>query len=477
MPSNVAVRVRARSEVLTDGLRRIREELELPGEFPAEVTAAAEEATASVVLPTRDATDLPLLTIDPEGSMDLDQALHLTRTETGYRVHYAIADVAAFVPPGGPVDAEARSRGETLYGAGDRIPLHPPVLSEDGASLLPDQVRPSLLWTMDLDADGTTTAVHVERAAVRSRERWSYEGAQRAIDAGDAPEVLRVLREVGQLRIDQEAARGGVSLPLPEQEVAEDDEGRFVLSFRNALPVEEWNAQISLLTGMAAAQLMLEAGVGLLRTLPPADPRDVARLRRVAAGLKIDWPDDVDYPDFVRRLDPSKPAHQAMTVACTRLLRGSGHAAFDGEPPEQPLHAAIAAPYAHVTAPLRRLGDRFAGEICLAACAGSEVPRWVSEALPSLPELLADSARRAGAYERAVLDLIEAGTLAARVGEEFTGVITSVEEERPERGVVLVTAIGVEARVTSERRLPLGTEVTVRLAAADPGARKVLFTR
>ncbi|WP_141013724.1 RNB domain-containing ribonuclease [Nocardioides sambongensis] len=477
MPSNVAVRVRARSEVLTDGLRRIREELELPGEFPGEVTAAAEEALRAVVLPARDATDLPLITIDPEGSMDLDQALHLTRTGAGFRVHYAIADVAAFVPAGGPVDAEARTRGETLYGAGDRIPLHPPALSEGGASLLPEQVRPALLWTIDLDADGATAAVHVERAAVRSRERWSYAAAQRAVDTGQAPEVLGLLREIGRLLIAQEAARGGVSLPLPEQEVEEDDRGHFTLTFRDPLPVEEWNAQISLLTGMAAAQLMLQAGVGLLRTLPPADPRDVARLRRVAAGLGIDWPDDVAYPDFVRRLDPSQPAHQAMTVACTRLLRGSGHAAFDGAPPDQPLHAAIAAPYAHVTAPLRRLGDRFAGEVCLAACAGTEVPPWVREALPTLPELLADSARRAGAYERAVLDLIEAGTLVGRVGEEFTGVITSVEEERPERGVVLVTAIGVEARVTSERPLPLGTEVTVRLAEADPATRKVLFTR
>ena len=98
-----------------------------------------------------------------------------------------------------------------------------------------------------------------------------------------------------------------------------------------------------------------------------------------------------------------------MVVACTRLLRGSGYAAFDGEVPAEHEHAAIAAPYAHVTAPLRRLGDRYAGEVCVALCAGTAVPDWVLAALPDLPKTLEESARRAGSYERAVLDVIEAG--------------------------------------------------------------------
>ena len=68
---------------------------------------------------------------DKLGAMDLDQALHIARTPTGFRVSYAIADVAAFVTPGDPVDLEANRRGETLYGADSKIPLHPEVLSED----------------------------------------------------------------------------------------------------------------------------------------------------------------------------------------------------------------------------------------------------------------------------------------------------------------------------------------------------------
>ncbi|HVK26730.1 MAG TPA: RNB domain-containing ribonuclease [Nocardioides sp.] len=474
MPNNLVVRVHASSPALQEGLRAIATELELPGEFPADVTAAAEQAAAAVVLPELDRTDLPFVTIDPEGSMDLDQAVHIERSGDGFVVHYAIADVAAFVRPGDPVDLEAHRRGETLYGAGSRIPLHPPALSEGAASLLPDQVRPALLWTIGVDAAGATTEVGVERARVRSTARWSYVDAQKALDDGSAGEVLQLLKEVGLLREQQERDRGGVSLPLPEQEVVETDAG-FELAFRQQLPVEQWNAQISLLTGIGAASLMVGAKVGILRTLPPADPRDVARLRRVAKGLHVEWPADTDYPEFIRSLDPSKSQHQAMVVACTRLLRGSGYAAFDGELPEQTRHSAIAAEYAHVTAPLRRLGDRYAGEVCLAICAGTPVPDWVKAALPGLPKELQDSARRAGSYERAVLDLIEAAVLADRVGEEFDGVVTSVREDDPKQGVVVLAEIGVEAPVSADRPLPLGEDVKARLETADVAARKVAF--
>src|SRR5918994_3683532 len=317
MPSNLVVRVKESSDALRDALAQVEQELELPGrEFPDEVNQSAERAAASPRLPDLDRTDIGFLTIDPEGSMDLDQALHIERAGEGFLVHYAIADVAAFVSPGDPIDLEAHVRGETLYGAGSRIPLHPPALSESAASLLPDQTRPALLWSITLDQAGSPTQVGIERALVRSRERTSYEAAQRALANGSAGEVLQLLREVGQLREQQEVARGGVSLPLPEQEVAVTDDGAFRLELRRQLPVELWNAQISLLTGISAATLMIAGEVGLLRTLPAADPRDFARLRRVAKGLGIEWPEPMAYDVFIRSLDTSKPAHQAMVVAC-----------------------------------------------------------------------------------------------------------------------------------------------------------------
>jgi exoribonuclease R len=310
---------------------------------------------------------------------------------------------------------------------------------------------------------------------VRSREKLSYAGAQAALDAGTGGEGLELLREVGELRLARERDRGGVSLPLPDQEV-ELNGGRLRLAFRTPLPVEGWNAQISLLTGFGAADLMLYGRVGLLRTLPPPDPRDVQRLHRTARALGIDWPAEQLYPDFIRSLDPAKPADAAMVNACTRLLRGSGYVAFDGETPAEAQHAALASEYAHVTAPLRRLGDRYAGEVCLALCGGSDVPGWARAALPDLPGVLASSGQRSRAYERAVLDLVEAGVLQNRVGETFPATVVDVDDKDDHRGVVVLHAPDVEARVVSTGPpLPLGTDVEARLTVADVATRKVEF--
>ncbi|MGZ4450389.1 MAG: RNB domain-containing ribonuclease [Nocardioides sp.] len=480
MPSNRVVHVHAAdsdqvaAQTLRDGIAAIQHELEVTPDFPAEVEAAAEAAARAPRLPDLDRTDVPFVTIDPPTSMDLDQALHLERDGDGYTVHYAIADVAAFVSPGDPVDLEAHRRGETLYGADSKVPLHPRVLSEDAASLLPDQVRPALLWTIRLDHTGEGYDVKVERARVRSTAKLDYAGVQRSIDDGSASESLQLLAEVGRLRLAREAARGGVSLPLPEQEVSVAGES-WSLEFRSMLPVESWNAQISLLTGFGAASLMVYARVGLLRVLPPPDPHDVQRLHRTARALHIDWPAEQLYPDFIRSLDPSKPTHAAMVNACTRLLRGSGYVGFDGEVPADPQHAALASEYAHVTAPLRRLGDRYAGEICVALCAGTDVPAWVLSELHTLPEVLQESARRSHRYERAILDLVEAGVLQGRVGETFDGVVVDVDDKDGTHGTVTIQDPAVEAPVSAPDPLPLGTDVRVRLVKADVATRTVAF--
>ena len=297
MPSSRVVRVRSVDDgvaaaALRSGIGAIQAEMTVSPDFPPEVEEAARAAAAAPRLPELDRTDLPFVTIDPATALDLDQALHLERDGAGFVVHYAIADVAAFVTAGDPVDVEANRRGETLYGADSKVPLHPKVLSEDAASLLPDQVRPALLWTIRMNADGERTDVDVVRALVRSRAKLSYDEVQVDIDAGTASESLMLLKEVGTIRLNREAVRGGVSLPLPEQEV--DIQGdRWHLEFREQLPVERWNAQISLLTGFAAAALMVYARVGLLRTLPPPDPRDVQRLHRTARALHIEWPAEI----------------------------------------------------------------------------------------------------------------------------------------------------------------------------------------
>ena len=468
------LRVGTGGEELRQGIAAIQQEQEVTPEFPPEVETAAEADAARPRLPELDLTAIELVTIDPPGAMDLDQAMHLERDGDGYVVHYAIADVHAFVTPDDPVDLASHERGESLYGADSKVPLHPTVLSEGAASLLPDQVRPAFVWTIALDAAGAVTSARVERALVRSRRRLDYAGVTPEIDGAPEGSTLALLKRIGELRMAQEAARGGVSLPMPAQEV--DVVGdTWHLEFREMLPVENWNAQISLLTGFAAASLMIEGKVGILRTLPPAPDEVVARLRRTARALGIDWPADQAHPDFIRSLDPEKPAEAAMVVASTSLLRGAGYAAFDGQLPEQLEHAALASSYAHVTAPLRRLVDRYGLETCVALCAQQPVPQWVRNGLPQLPAIMRESGHRSRAYENAVLDLVEALTLRTRVGEKFAAVVLESGDDRGHKGTVMLREPAVEAPVRSTAPLPVGEEVTVTLVEADPTTRRVRF--
>lgn len=477
----------------TEGLATIRAELGVPAAFPAVVEAAAEAAATrgpdgvSGDAPARrDARDVDLVTIDPAGSRDLDQAFGAERRGSGYRVRYAIADVAAFVPAGGALDLEARSRGVTLYLPDGRAPLYPHALGEGAASLLAEQDRPAVLWTLDLDQRGAVEDVRVERALVRSRRQLDYRQVQAAIDDGSAPPAWWLLREVGLLREEVERARGGVSLNLPDQHVDQQADGTFALRYDGPLPVEGWNEQVSLLTGIVAAELMLDAGVGLLRTLPPAGPEVFGELRESAGALGVDWPADTAYPDFVRGLDPRHPAEAALMTQAARVLRGASYVAFDGERPDQPLHAAIASPYAHVTAPLRRLADRFANEVVLAVAAGRRPPAWALDALPELPAAMGQSHQRERALDRAVVDFVEAAVLAHRVGEVFEAVVTAVGRGRANVQLrdpaVLATVelgggdAGDGTDGAGGAALVPGAEVRLRLTAVDLTARTVTFT-
>lgn len=452
------------------GFEAIRVELDVPTHFAADVLDEAERKRPDAV-DRVDARDLPFVAIDPPGATDLDQAFHAERRGSGYRVFYAIADVGAFVEPGGAVDREARARGTTLYSPDQRTPLHPEIISEDRASLLPGGDRPALLWTIDLDADGAPVADRLERAEVRVREAIDYATAARRIDDPD-DDSLDLLRTIGELRQHQEAARGGVSLNLPTQEVVEHD-GNYDLEYDAALPVEGWNAQISLLTGIVAGLAMHDAGVGILRTLPPSTRQDLRRLRRQASALGVEWPEDLDYARFIRGIEPTTPATNAFLLKAARSFRGAGYVGFDGERPEYPEHGAIASIYAHVTAPLRRLVDRFGNAILLALHADETPPAWAVEALDELPSLMGRAKSRERALERSTVDFAEAMVLAPHIDEVFAGFVVDLDQQR-KRATLQLRDPAVVVHMDPDG-FELAEEVELRLRSVDPTARTVQF--
>lgn len=455
---------------LAAALAAITEKNELHREFPPEVESAAAEAAANPPLPDRDLRGVEFVTIDPEESTDLDQALHIAEQGDGFRVRYAIADVPSFVVPGGPIDVEARKRGQTIYAPDGRIPLHPIVISENAASLLPDVERGAYVWDLQLSSEGRVTEARVGRARVRSRAKLSYEGVQRAMDAGTADPMLRLLERVGTLRSNLEQKRGGASLNLPDIEIENDGDG-YRLARRRSLPVEGWNAQISLMTGMVAADMMLDAKIGILRTMPAPEPSAIEEFRLQTVALDCPWTQSQSYGDYLRTLDPSRPKQLAIMYAAASLFRGAGYTAFDGEVPDNPVQAAVAAPYAHTTAPLRRLVDRFVLVCCDSISNGRPVPNWVREALPQLPALMDASTNINGAVSRAAVDTVEAAVLSTHIGETFDAVVIGATNGG--KGRIQLDQPAVTASCSGD--LTVGEPVRARLTVAEIASATVAF--
>ena len=288
---------------------------------------------------------------------------------------------------------------------------------------------------------------------------------------GGEPERARLLRadlhEADAVAGDDHLAALGVR---QDQRGAVGDGGVHELVHRAPLPAEDHNAQLSLLTGMAAAELMLAAGVGILRTMPAPDTDAVAAFRERTRALGAPWDEGQDYGAYLRSLDPADARHLAVLHAATGLFRGAGYTVFDAQaedpalrtPPAEPAQAALAAPYAHATAPLRRLVDRFVLALCHAHAIGAPAPAWVRSALPALPALMADSSRRASAASRTAADLVEAAALESRVGAELEGI--AVREAKDGTEVWLLDP-AVSLRVPGS--VPAGTRVRVRIEGVD----------
>ncbi len=419
-----------------------------------------DEEPAHIRGERHDLTEMAFVTIDPEGSTDLDQAVLIEADGQGWRVHYAIADVAAHVVPRGGIDVEAWARVETTYCPDIRIGLHPPEMSEGYASLLPGQRTKAVVWDLAVDATGELHTIDVRRAWVRSAHKYSYEQLT-TNPPSEAADFLTRLRGFGDARRSALARAGAVSLPKPSQEVVRKGD-ELTLEFRAARAIEDDNAQVSLLTGSAAARLMLEAGVGVLRTMPPASDASLQRLRNQAVALGVAWSADESYARVLTTLDAASPRGAAFLSAAVSLFRGAAWQPFDvasGMPVPVPVtHGALGAPYAHVTAPLRRLVDRYGTEVCLAHTEGRQIPDWVAEALPRLGAAMETGVRRGNRVDRACVDAVEAAVLAPHIGEMFEGVGLDTDTVQLSNPAVVAKCLGT---------VTVGRRQRVQLISAD----------
>ncbi len=455
--------------VLTDGLKAIRAQFRVADSFPPAVLAAADKAANKAATDHKDRTDMLFVTLDPASSTDLDQAFAIDVSGADLLLHYAIADVSWFVCDGDVIDCEAWTRGTTTYLPDGKASLYPKVLCEKAASLLPDGPRPAVIFTVRVAQDGAVKLDGVERALIRSRAKLGYDSVQDS----DVPSHFADLAARIQ---SAEDLRGAARVDPPEQEVECDGTnasgpGHFTLQLRPQLISEQRNAAMSLATNMAVADALLAAHTGLFRVMAAPDARAEARLRHTALAFAMDWPSATSLADFQRSLDPRNPRHAAFMLAVRRAGEGASYVPYAAG--VIPWHSAMAATYAHATAPLRRLADRYVVRAALAVANGQPVPDAVTQAFHKLPATMAKAGARDGQIDRAVIDLAEVALLSGREGQTFAAVITDIGDSGAR---IQLCDMPVVARVAAHDVLP-GAAVKVRLVSADAEKRLLSFER
>jgi exoribonuclease R len=474
----------ALAESLRLGLHRIAEEFAIPQAFPVEVDAEATLATSDerIAEVLNDHTKLDLqhlkfVTLDPSSSTDLDQAFALVPGSNGLLIlHYAIADVAAFVPEGSATEAEALRRGETIYSPLGRTPQYPETISERAASLLPDGPRPAIVLEVALDEQGVSVLRGATRCVIRSSAKLAYE----SVDV----ESIELLAEFARRVSLAESDRGAMRADLPEQELVELPNGHFELQLRSLLASETANAALSLAANLAVGDYLAQVGVGLFRVMDMPDRVAVSSLRRLAKALHLNWSTEMELGEFQQTLDITQPTHRAFLVSARRAGGGASYATLGcGEATAAPLvdgrpfHGAIAGTYAHATAPIRRLADRYVLDmLCTLFADGvSGITQRDRDRLASLPAIMRRSAALAGNVERASVDLAETVLLNDRIGESFEA---TVLEASNSGAVVQLVDPPVRARLSRssvKNGATAGTEVTVRLVAVDIAERSLKF--
>jgi exoribonuclease R len=447
---------------LTDHLAKIRAEFHVPDGFPAVVMAAAEAAARRTPNQHADRTAVPFVTLDPASSTDLDQAFSIEASSSDLLLHYAIADVAWFVEDGDAIDREAWTRGETFYLPDGKAGLYPPVLAESAASLLPDGPRPAVVFTVRVAEDGAVKLDGAERAIIQSRAKLAYD----SVRASDVPAGFA---EMARRMAVNEKGRGASRVDPPEQEVERLADGTFRLSFRPLLQSEQDNAALSLAANMAIADAMLAHHTGLFRVMSEPDDFKVQRLRNAAQALGQSWPATTSLRDYQRTLDPTDPQQAALMLEIRHASPGASYQPY--KEGVVPWHEAMAATYAHATAPLRRLADRYVVRCALAIANGQPVPQAVTDAFARLPKVMGRADSRASQINHAAIDLAEAVMLKGREGETFKAIVTDLVDH----GVrVQLADMPVVANLKASG-LGQGDSLKLRLVLADPDQRSIVF--
>jgi len=477
-------------------------------QFDPATALAAESVPDHVhpeeITPRRDLRHLPLVTIDGEDARDFDDAVHVSRTPSGYRLVVAIADVSHYVRTGGPLDREALRRATSVYFPGTVLPMLPERLSNGICSLNPDVDRLCMVCDLALDKNGKPLHADLYDAVMRSHARLTYTKVAAALNGTPDPELRPLLEdlqtghELAKKLTQQRKLRGSIDFDLPEAKILLDEEGKVAEIVRRPRNHAHRLVEEFMLAANEAVARFFDA-----RALPTVyrihDQPDQEKLDAFAAlarshGFPLPAGDELTpgvLNEFLKAVE-GKPAQKALN---SLLLRAMMQAQYS---PDNIGHYGLAAPhYLHFTSPIRRYPDLMVHRLLKEYWARGGQPlrqheRDEQEAfLAGVAAQCSDRERAAMKAERDVDAFYAALYMQDKVGEKFKAVISGVAEfglfcelqDVYVEGLVPAESLGEGVKLNKElqrlivgasgRAYSVGDAILVEVVAADPARRRI----
>lgn len=379
----------------------------------------------------KDLRDLPLVTIDGEDARDFDDAVCVKKTQTGFVLTVAIADVSHYVSTGSPIDHDALERGTSVYFPNAVVPMLPEALSNHLCSLVPDEDRLAMVARITYDREANVKRTIFFKAVMRSHRRFTYTEVARLLSekntkpAGSDRKHLMHLSTMAELAgalTTRRRERGTIDFDLPEPQIILDLTGKLEEIVKRERNIAHFIIEeFMIAANEAVASFFEKAEVpALYRVHDEPDPKKVEDFGTFARsiGMDVTFPEHPGPRWFQQILSSAEGKPQEYMIN-TVLLRTMMQAAYT---PENSGHFGLASrTYLHFTSPIRRYPDLVVHRILKGNLRTiRKRPVYAHGPLTELGTACSERERTALEAEREMVERLKVRYMADKVGEVST---------------------------------------------------------